>query len=94
MRYIIRLNAKAFNPITQKVDMKRVWEIEQCASRDSEAVTWHDGNVRIDGEPIGARFKAPGPGEPAWRFECYGICVRSQDNAFDILTGPHDASGN
>jgi hypothetical protein len=94
VKYIVRLNPKAWNPITQKVDQKRLWEVEQCATRDSEKVMWHDGVVRIDGEPIGKFFKAPKPGEKPWQFECHGICVRSQDNAFDILTSRSDVSGN
>lgn len=94
MKYVVRLNPKAFNPITQKVDYKRVWEIEQCATKDSEKVIWHGADVKINGNPIRNYFTVPKPGEKPWSFECYGICLRGLDEALELRTGPCDASGN
>lgn len=101
MKYIVRLNPKAINPITHKIIASRLWEIEQCETTgrngriDSEKVLWHCADVRIDDKPIRELFTLPAPGstEP-WKIECYGIVVRGQDNAIEIHTGAHDASGN
>jgi hypothetical protein len=94
VKYIIRLNPKAFNPLTRKVMASRLWEIEQCATRDSGKVIWHCADVRIDSTPVSREFKLPKEGEKPWEMEVYGICVRGQDNAIEIHTGKSDASGN
>ena len=94
MRYLVRLNVRAFNPITQKLDLSRVWEIEQCKTRDSGRIIWHGAEVNVNGSPIREFFTVPKKGDPAWEFECYGICVRGQDNALELHTTPKDASGN
>ena len=100
MRYVIRLNPRAINPITRKIIPSRLWEIEQCQSTgrggriDSEKVVWHTADVRIDDKPIREMFTLPVPGGPPWSIEVFGICVRGQDNAIEIHTGAHDASGN
>lgn len=94
MKYLIRLNPKAFNQLTRKVMADRLWEIEQVATRDSEAVIWHCADIRVDGKPIREMFQLPKPGEKSWQFECFGICVRGQDNAVELKTGRADASGN
>lgn len=94
MKYLVRLNPKAFNPITRKVVASRLWEIEQCATRDSEKVVWHCADVRIDKEPIRTLYTLPGAEAKPWEAEYFGICVRGQDNVVEILTGKHDASGN
>jgi len=94
MRYLVRLNPKAFNPITRKVIVERLWEIEQCANRDMERVIWHCEDVRIDATPIRELFTLSKDGEKPWEAEYFGICVRGQDNAIEIRTGRHDASGN
>ena len=94
MKYVVRLNPKAFNPLTKQVIPDRLWEIEQCANRDSEKVIWHAGEVRIDGVPMRELFKLPEPGGKPWELECFGFCVRGQDNAIEIRTRRPDASGN
>jgi hypothetical protein len=90
MKYIVRLNPKAFNPITHKVEPSRVWEIEQCADRDSEKVIWHCADVRINNTPICEIFVLPKPGEEPFERTYFGICVRGQDNAIEIKEGRHD----
>lgn len=94
MKYVVRLNSKAFNPVTRKVIASRLWEIEQCANRDSEKVIWHCADVRIDQTPIRELYTLPKIEEKPWEFECFGICVRGQDNVIEIHTGPQDVSGN
>ena len=94
MKYIIRLNPRAFNPLTRKVIAERLWEVEQCATRDSEKVIWHCADIRINLTPIRELYTLPKPGEKVWEWEGFGICVRGQANAVEIKTGPHDASGN
>lgn len=98
MQYKIRLNKRAFNPVTGKVIASRLWEIEQCSfiggsgRLDSEKVIWHCADVRIDGMPIRDFFTLPKEGDPPWEIERFGICVRGQDNAVEILTTPQDVS--
>ena len=94
MRYLIRLNPRAFNPITRKVIADKVWEIEQCATKDSGKIVWHCADVRIDATPIRELYKLPTEGEKPWEAEYFGFCVRGQDNAIEIHTGRQDASGN
>ena len=90
MKYLIRLNKKAFNPVTKRVIAGRIWEVEQAANKDSEKVIWHCGDVRIDGVPIRELFDLT----PEWECTCFGICTRGQDNAIEIKTGRSDVSGN
>ena len=47
MKYIVRVNIRAFNPLTMKMDPRRFWEIEQTESKDSQKVIWHCAHVRI-----------------------------------------------
>ena len=94
MKYLVRLNPRAFNPLTRKAIVERLWEIEQCANRDSEKVIWHGHDVRIDATPIRELYQLPKEGEQPWQAEYFGICVRGQDNAIEIHTGKSDASGN
>jgi hypothetical protein len=100
MKYLVRLNLKAYNPLTQKWRADRLWEVEQCESlglsgrQDSEPVIWHCGDVRIDTKHVREFFHLPKPGEKPWQMECFGVCVRGQDNAIEIHTGPSDVSGN
>lgn len=97
MKYIVRLNPKAayYNPLTGKTEIKvdRIWEVEQVADKDSEKVIWHCANVRINNISANQFFVVPKVGEPPWEFTAHGICVRGQDNAIEIKTGRHDASG-
>lgn len=100
LKYFIRLNPKAINPLTMRVNAKLLWEVEQAehlgsnGRLDSEAVLWHCADVRIDDIHVREFFQLPKPGEPPWQIERFGVCVRAQDNAIVILTGPSDASGN
>ena len=94
MKYLIRLNPQAFNPLTRKVIASRLWEIEQCANKDSEKVVWHCDDVRIDSTPIRELYFLPKPDEKPWEIERFGICVRGQDNVVEIHTGAADVSGN
>lgn len=94
MKYIVRLNPRAFNPLTRQFIESRLWEVVQCGFRGSEEYTWHCADVRIGGVPIRELFVLPKKGEVPWSMECSGVCVRGQDNVVDILTGPPDASGN
>lgn len=90
MIYKVRLNPRAYNPITGKVDPKRVWEIEQCSTKDSEKVIWHCAEVLIDGVPFRTIFVLPKAGEKPFEAEYQGIVVRGQDDAIEIKAGRHD----
>jgi hypothetical protein len=90
VKYIVRLNQRAYNPLTSKVDPKRVWEIEQCADRDSEKVIWHCAEVRIGEKFIRELFVLPKKGEKATELTFWGICTIGQDNAFVIDERKHD----
>lgn len=90
MRYLVRLNPKAINPLTGRIIPSRVWEVEQCANKDSEKVIWHCARIRIGDVPIHKIFTFPKPGENPTELEFYGICVRGQDDAIVILEGKHD----
>lgn len=94
MKYLIRINPKAYNPLTRKVNASRLWEIEQCANKDSERVIWHCEDIRVDQTPIREMYTIPKEGDQIWEREFFGICVRGQDNVVEIRTGAHDASGN
>lgn len=94
MQYIVRLNRKAFNPISNALIPGRLWEVEQCANKDSEKVIWHCGDVRINGRPIHEIFKPPTDASKMFEVEvkASGIIVRGQDNAIEIRPGQHDVS--
>ena len=93
MKYTIRLNPKAFNPLTRKVIESRLWEVEQCANKDSEKVIWHCAEVKIGTKPVREFYTLPKKVEPPWEMTVFGICVRGQDDAMviDERTG-HDVS--
>lgn len=90
MKYLVRLNPKAFNPITQKVIVARLWEVEQCSNKDSEKVIWHCANVRVDGQEIRELFYLPKTGEKPFELSFSGICVRGQDDSIELKAGQHD----
>jgi hypothetical protein len=94
LKYFVRLNPKAINPLTLEVNAQRLWEVEQANTRDSEAVIWHAADVKIDKQHVRELFQLSKQGEQPWQIERYGVCVRSQDNALEIITGSPDASGN
>ncbi len=94
MRYLVRLNPRAINALTLKINPKLLWEVEQASSRDSETVVWHCADVKVDGRHIREVFELPKQGEKPWQMEYYGVCTRGQDDAIEIKTGPKDASGN
>ena len=58
MRYLVRMNPKALNPLTHQIDQSRFWEVEQCATKDSEKVIWHFGSVRIGLIPVSDIFES------------------------------------
>ena len=93
MRYLVRLNPKAFNPITRKVIAERLWEVEQCANKDSEKVIWHAREVRINGVSVRQFFTLSKDGEKPWEREYFGTCARDYDDAIEIRTTSRDASG-
>lgn len=91
MRYLVRINPRAVDPRTKKINESRVWEVEQAKTKDSEPVKWHCADVQIDGTPIAQLFKFPKPGDPPTEMEFHGICLRAQDDAISILTkGRHE----
>lgn len=92
MKYIVRLNPRARNPLTRKIDVSRVWEVEQLADKDSERVIWHCSEIRVGDRPIRELFVLPKPGEKATEMEFTGICFRGQDNAIVIQEGAHDVA--
>jgi len=98
MKYLVRLNPKALNPLTKKVEPSRVWEIEQCADKDSEKYIWHCGAVTINAQPIHryitALCEAKGPDFILPKeFEFHGIATRGQDNSIVIHEGRrHDVN--
>lgn len=99
MKYIVRLNPRALNPITRKIIADRLWEVEQCeimgsdGHLKSESVKWHGADVRIDQTPIRMLFQIPTDGAP-WQHVCFGVCLRGMDDVIEIKTRPQDASGN
>jgi hypothetical protein len=84
MKYLVRLNPKALNPLTGKIIPGRLWEVEQCADKDSEKVIWHCADVRVDATPIRELFQLL-PGIP-WEGAYFGICIRGQDDVVEIHT--------
>jgi hypothetical protein len=90
--YKVRLNPRAFNPLTKKVNADRLWEVEQTADRDSEKVVWHCADVRVNGTPIRDLFKLPKDGEPPWEMTASGACTRGQDDVIEIRAGKHDSA--
>ena len=89
MRYIIRLNKRAINPLTQQLNPKLRWEVEQRADKDSEKVVWHCEDVRIGDKPVQTFFQMP-PSGNIWDWEMYyvGTVARGQDNFIVILGEP------
>jgi hypothetical protein len=86
MKYLVRINPRAVNPITKQIDASRVWEVEQTKTKDSESVKWHCSEVQIDNLSIARLFKFPKQGEPPTELTFYGICTRGQDDAILIST--------
>ena len=94
MKYFVRLNPGAYNPLTTRLIPEKLWEVEQAANKDSERVIWHCADIKIDDVPIREFFTLPKTGEKPREREFFGICVRGQDNAIEIRTGDPNASGN
>ena len=92
LKYLVRLNPRAYNPITHRVNAARVWEVEQCATRDSGRVIWHCADIRIDSTPIHELFQLQK--DKPWEGTYFGKCFRGQDDVVEIHTGSPDASGN
>jgi hypothetical protein len=95
MRYIVRLNPKAFNPLTRKLIENRLWEVEQVADKDSGTVIWHCGDVRFGNDrlvpPVDAVKALFAPRDlskskpPVWDLRYIGYAARGQDNAIVII---------
>jgi hypothetical protein len=109
MKYLIRLNPRAVNPLTRKVIASKLWEVEPCEKiggngrADSPAVIWHCSEIRIDGKsiaqlaPIEAYRELAHPavsGAARWLLEIWGVCSRGADDAIEIRTTAADVSGN
>lgn len=95
MRYVVRLNPKAFNPLTRTLIENRLWEVEQCADKDSGRVIWHCADVRFGNDrlvPPVAAVKAlltpkdsMKPKPAVWELKYIGYAARGQDNAIVII---------
>lgn len=89
MQYIIRLNPKAYNPLTKRIAAGKIWEVEQLKSKDSDGVKWHCGDVKIvrDGKmiPINELFVFPKPGEKPTELKLEGYVFRGYDDSIGIL---------
>jgi len=83
MKYIVRVNKKAMNPITRKIIPEIVWEVEQVKTKDSPAVVWHSANVTVDETPIVNLFPIPQKGKPMPEVSFEGIAVR--DSFLDCI---------
>jgi hypothetical protein len=99
MDYIIRLNPRAMNPLTKRIDERRLWEVEQCewsgrsGNRDSEKVIWHFADVKINETPIVQYLKENKIALKGLEIKLSGIAVIDGSNAIKILTGKHDVAG-
>lgn len=99
MKYLVRLNKKAWNPILGKVIEGRVWEVEQVANKDSAKCIWHCANVKIRRNevdtPISQEITQSGMKVKPTEIELAysGIAVRGQDDSIviDVRNG-HDVS--
>lgn len=79
--------------MTNQLIQARLWEVEQCANKDSEKVIWHCAEVRIDGIPMRSLFVLPKHGEKPFEVHVRGGNVaRAYDDAIEI-TGGHDEQG-
>lgn len=105
MKYLVRLNFKAVNPLTGAVDPKRLWEVEQCKDKDNPSVSWHCESVVVGGKPIEqlidkVRFvrnsvEASIKKQKLPEIEFYGIVYRDgQTGAIVIDSRKADASGH
>ena len=94
LRYIVRLNPKAYNILTKRIDAGRIWEVEQVGNKDSEKVIWHCSDVKIDEKPIQKLFPFPKPGEKPVQMEFSGIAMRDgyHDAILISTIGRHEVS--
>jgi hypothetical protein len=90
VKYIVRLNPRAYNPVTHQLIKARLWEVEQCANKDSEKVIWHCAEVRINGTPMRSLFTLPKDGEKPFEVHASGIVARGYDDAIEIMDGGHE----
>lgn len=104
MKYTVRLNPKAYNALTGRVDPRRVWEVEQNPDKDSGRVIWHCENVtvrdrdgvvktieRLISEKYGGIKKSEPTANPV-TFDFSGIVVRAADESIMIIEGRTDVS--
>ena len=105
MKYVVRQNPRAYNPVTGKTDLQRAWEVAQVAwdggsGHDSEEVVWHCAEVVVNGQPISEVIAIrterllPDEKEEIARkgIAFHGICTRDQNNAISIREGRNDVS--
>lgn len=100
MKYIVRLNPRSYNPLTNKVDKRIVWEVEQAENKDSKKVIWHCADVKVrrgqTETPIRfeiAREYANAPNlqkEKPVELSYWGIVVRGSDDSIVIVEGRAD----
>jgi len=100
MKYLVRLNQRAFNALTRQVKASILWEVEQCEKIggnglvDSKRVIWHCADIRIDQKPIRELYQLPKEDGKPWETEVWGVCLRGQDDVVEIKTSAADVSGN
>jgi hypothetical protein len=81
VKYIVRMNIRAFNPLTMKMDPKRIWEVEQCANKDSARVIWHCDHVRIRHNQFGAET-------PIEEYLATAMVLQRQERAQETAKNP------
>ena len=91
MRYTVRLNPRAYNPITRRNEESRRWEVVQeeikgGTGHDSESVIWHCADVTVNGVPIQTVFgrERGCDGELPKELSFRGVAFRGADNAIAI----------
>jgi hypothetical protein len=86
--YRVRLNPKAYNPLTKKITAEKIWEVEQMKTKDSDGVKWHCHDVQIGRSgrlvPIHELFVIPKPGEKPSELEFEGYVLRGYDGSICI----------
>jgi len=90
MTYKVRLNARSFNPMTRRVDLTRLWEVEQMENKDSAKCIWHCAAVRVGETLLSPELFAKYQLKTFDEIVYHGIIVRGQDNIIEIKEGRHD----
>ncbi len=90
MQYKVRLNPRSFNPLTRRVDLSRLWEVEQVADKDSAKVIWHCTAVRVGEHLLDPVLFAQYQKTTYDEIVYHGIITRNGDNEIAIREGRHD----